>query len=710
MRALSLGTTMSLVTAREERWGAGLTRQAVRGGAARTAWCHDGTHDLGVHHPRCSRAHLGAQPPGGWRTVTTDDRPTPQAGQEGPRAVVASESLAQESSALLPLVRLWVQLDLARFQFLLAATGSDEDLNWPEFAAQAAAGGLGTWDPRRGVLEVRESDLPADWNLSAEELEWARRLLDYWLSHRTPEMCCDPLRWAFALGDWTAIDAAWLRQLRVSGQDTDPEAIRLLDTLPVGARQENPLLTWAWAAAAGYAAPPGKREATAITRVMADAISLHTRWRDASSVDAAVAAGTIWMLAQRFLPTSPPTASLDASWETQQELAEYIEGQRRRLNSPSPVIEVTFRAASARMALARADLRRVVAEADFAMALDPTLARTLVKGGADLALELMGFSSEPSARPTLTNRLGIGLEFQDEASEQLARGFAALRRLDRESFRAERPGLDAMPPGGPGWTGVVHLHQLEGALWGDPEDALNKTDAEGARHSVVWLEHRHPLGATLLAKGRIALLNRLGAYRAALSVAETLPQVARAVVQAHTLLWSGDLAAASRTAEAGLHDPETSLIDRVMLQIAAAAAVALDDTVPPSEWKPLANAAIDTCLKQDLWTPLALIPPEARRKLLNAAQPADPDILRLLTERVNGLAPDSRRPSGQITLSRREQLLLPLLAGPQTVPEIAAFLHVSPNTVRKQVVALRAKFGTDSRQALVRQARDAGLL
>ena len=52
----------------------------------------------------------------------------------------------------------------------------------------------------------------------------------------------------------------------------------------------------------------------------------------------------------------------------------------------------------------------------------------------------------------------------------------------------------------------------------------------------------------------------------------------------------------------------------------------------------------------------------------------------------------------------RSPLLLPLLAGKDSVPQIASQLQVSVNTVRKQVATLRAKFHADTRAELIRKA------
>ncbi len=70
--------------------------------------------------------------------------------------------------------------------------------------------------------------------------------------------------------------------------------------------------------------------------------------------------------------------------------------------------------------------------------------------------------------------------------------------------------------------------------------------------------------------------------------------------------------------------------------------------------------------------------------------------------------PHDQAPS--VELTPRERVLLPMLASADSVPEIARELHVSANTVRKQVVTLRAKLGAHTRSELVRRARNLDLL
>jgi len=63
-----------------------------------------------------------------------------------------------------------------------------------------------------------------------------------------------------------------------------------------------------------------------------------------------------------------------------------------------------------------------------------------------------------------------------------------------------------------------------------------------------------------------------------------------------------------------------------------------------------------------------------------------------------------------VKLTRREEVLLPLLATSSTVQEIADQQFVSVNTVRKQVVSMREKLGVGSRGELIRRAHELGLL
>lgn len=617
------------------------------------------------------------------------------------------EEIAAEQASL------WRRIDAARFEFAMAASGRRHQVGWDEFRSAMVDAKTAEWNEELQALVVRRPVVGEE-PLDAPAAYRARALLDRWLADRDRRFQVDALRWAIALGDWGAIDATWLDWFRADRVSVEAEIAGLLAGLPVEARRENPLLTWAWAVAASGDAPPAKREVRMVTNLVSDAIALHSQWQESETIDGAIAGGTVWMLAQRLMPTTPHTDGLEEAWRTHNEVARCAADRRRRGEPPSRSLEVVFRAASLRIALARADLPHAIAEADFAYAVDPVLASGLVSGGRNLATELLGVPGEipPSAHQDEPLSFAIGLSAQDAMSCRLAKALAPLRRLDRDGCTEALQAFSGMPPGAPGWTAVIYLKELVGALWDDPEVALIRADSEVARHAVASIEQRGRVGTILLARGRATLLDRLGAHRAALAAGESLPASWGRAVMATALLWAGDPEGAHRVASAGLHDVETTPFDRVSLLVARAAATVMDASRSPTSRLEATTLALEACAGHDVWLPLGLIPPAARERMVDLvdgsgqASPVPPEIL----ERLGALTRQPTPTSTGIVLTRRERVLLPLLATSDTVPEIAARLHVSVSTVRKQVVTLRSKFGAASRQELVRLARDASLL
>src|SRR5690606_32951965 len=103
----------------------------------------------------------------------------------------------------------------------------------------------------------------------------------------------------------------------------------------------------------------------------------------------------------------------------------------------------------------------------------------------------------------------------------------------------------------------------------------------------------------------------------------------------------------------------------------------------------------------------------------------DPDLRRLVTHLPEGLHPTlallsgpdlpAPRRSGEtmsslITLTAAEERALRALAGPGTLAEVAATLHVSRNTLKTQVSGLYRKMDASSRAETIAQARRHGLL
>nr|WP_300150650.1 LuxR family transcriptional regulator [Propionicimonas sp.] len=622
-----------------------------------------------------------------------------------------------EERYLQDVARLWESLDADRFRFAQDALGGRlPNLDWDGVVSWALDAEVAEWSG--GALLLKHS-LVTDGRrqVSPQTAYTARTLLDRWLFDPDPSLLVDALRWCVLLEAWDVLADLWAEQVAATPAGAMASTRALFAELPEEARRQSPILTcgWAWGQAGPVTSPEAERRF--LNCLLSDGLSIHAYWRGAERTDAGVIAGSLWMTAQRLMPTSDAASTLDQAWATQNEIAEYIAQQRGRGRAPSSTSEAIFRASSARLALARSDLDKAIAEAGYAMAIDP--AGELIAGGTKaLAMELSGYGdgSVPQAAPfaLACTPISHGCVGQDAASAAIARAHAALRTVDRELGAEAIAAMGEIRIGSTPWTSWIYVQALYAALWGDPGRALPKLDAMVAKCSVNSVEQYEPLGRALLRRGRIFLLDRLGASAAAIKSAKTIPGAWRYVPLAGSLLWAGDFEEAERTTRAGIFDPDTRMADRIMLQVVRAAAKVMLGTDPPELCRALANEAVDACLDGRLIA-LAILPTNVRHELVRCYSAPDgtsgaaalgEDVVRKLDGVVVG---DSGRKS-MIRLTKREQQLLPLLASADTVPDIAAALHVSANTIRKQVVGLRGKFEARTRAELIRKARDADLL
>ncbi len=609
------------------------------------------------------------------------------------------------SADALALIAAWGWVDDERFQFSVPVLRwAWAGLDWLDFRSAALAGGSAEPRAEDGALVLAQGRPEPP----AAEVDGLRRvLLDRWRQTMDPRFAVAALEWATRLGEWAVLSDDLMEAIRDRGLD-QPGVRRLFAGLPPEARRANPTLTWAWAAASAGLVGSGS-QSDMVRLFLADAVALHADWRKTRGVDAAVTAGGNWMMAQRLMPTSPPALAFEAAWRTQREIDEYIADARRRHESPSPRVEAVFRAASARIAFAAADLDQAVAQANFAGALDPGAAEVIVAGTRALALELMGVATEAaSLPPRKPDWSRLGLSVLDASSQCLAGAMASFRVLDRDGALNALAPLADMPRGASQWTLLAFLRQLDAALWGDPENDLLRIDSMSSVNAIVSREQRYPMAEVLLTRGRLALLERLGHHQAAIELARSLPARWRPAAESCALLWAGRPDEAARIAAGGLFEGSTMLADRLQLLVNRAAGLALDQAASPVAVEQAAAAALGACRENDHWLAVGLLPTEARCRLLEqVAADAVPELIR---SRLAGLPDYQIDASARVVLTRRERVLLPMLAGSESVPEIAASLHVSANTVRKQVVSLRAKLGAGSRAELVRLARRAGLL
>lgn len=511
--------------------------------------------------------------------------------------------------------------------------------------------------------------------------------------------------------DWERLQRLWLDRLRFAGFDAHPQAVPIYAEIPEDARRRYPMLTWARAVAVAKSEPGQDR--IEVRTFLRDAVALHADWQHNPDTDAAVLAGTIWLSSQQAQP--PDAIGADDAWSTRNAVAVLLEERRQHGEPPSDSTAAVFHAKSAQLALMRADVETAVTEADRAIVLHPGPAGQLSAGLRTLALELQGTSAElgleigePPAVPDPPDFLG-----QASMPARLAEAARAIRVLDRPAaVTALRP--LASERGEPGWPLRVAITALVGAIWDGAEDVLVQLDADFGRNSVLSAEHHLLLGRVALIRVRSLLLCKLNSPTDALGLMRNLDEPWTWVPTTRAQLWSGDLDAAIRTARAGLFvDPSTWHSDRVALSVLKAAAMASSSGRDAEEREAAYVRAVTACSRAQSVSALAMLPDFGFRALFDYHDQrgcdgcilCDPVVRSRLFE-----LPGSGSGSVLVRLTARERDLLPLLATPETVPTIAAQLHLSVGTVRKQVATLRAKFDARTREELIRRARSSGHL
>jgi DNA-binding CsgD family transcriptional regulator len=305
-----------------------------------------------------------------------------------------------------------------------------------------------------------------------------------------------------------------------------------------------------------------------------------------------------------------------------------------------------------------------------------------------------------------------GIRGLGQALSILAQGNQALRRLDRDGVEHS---LAQLTPHDAAFAGVWSVRaSIEGfrdGLWGDLGEGLQRLSGEIARRSRVSREQDELLGAALLGRARLMLLTKSGAFGAAMASLEVMPEGLRLLPQARVHLWAGQFDQAIRVADGGAYDEGRALVDRHLLLIVKAAASLLARR-SDAGLRAAAIKELRHLLVTENFVPIGVLPRPARDAIVGlcATELGDEPNLPVMVERFAELNDSGERGVRPLHLTERELVLLPLLATDVTVPEIARQLQVSVNTVRKQVVTLREKFGADSREELIRKARAYGAI
>ena len=480
------------------------------------------------------------------------------------------------------------------------------------------------------------------------------------------------------------------------------------------------MLTWASGAADSLLsdAPRQEGEAT-LQRLLLDSALLHADWSLREDTNTAVSAGTIRMIGERRLPTTHAGQSLEAAWRTKQEIDAFIDTRSRAGDGPSRNPQAVFRAFSARLALFLDDPLRAISEARWAALLADWEPVSALAAGVEALAQGISSDDRPSRR-SRTPLVGVdddfgvrGLKGMGQAFEILADGNDGLRRLDRAEVERSLSVIssDAAAIAGV-WSVRAALEGFRDALWGDLAVGVNQLSATVMRQAILGREQEEPLGGAMLTRARVVLLTKAGAFGAATQAAETLNGSLKLLPLARIHLWAGQFTRAIRVADAGPYEADLELVDRYRLTLLKAAAALLDGSCTPS-LRADAVEELRRMLKEEAFLQVALMPQPARDALINLYRSegdADDPGLRLLIGRLGQLNDAGDGGIRPLKLTDREVLLLPLLATDDSVPDIARNLHVSVNTVRKQVATLRGKFRAETRAELVRKASAYGAL
>jgi len=526
--------------------------------------------------------------------------------------------------------------------------------------------------------------------------------------------------WAHENADWTALSELWMRFPPAIWSTMPQSAVRVFAQVPPEARREHPALSQA---AAMTAALDPDRAGTfseqAVRTLRQDGRLLHSGWASHRSLDAALRAGSIWMMAQRTMDGHPDP--LDDAWATREAIAAVIDKQTHAGNAPRSSAQTLFHAASAVTALLRGDLFQARADCEQAVMLGrPGDIWALVGAGVEaLVLSIAGNPRGVArAAEAYSAQAPACGAFAEIAAPylHLALAHSAVRVLDRERAEKELQLAAALEEGSEFWSAYAWIRSMYDLTWRKPDFGLARLEAAVA-HNPFGIEYG-TLSDALAIRARADLLCCAGRIHEAdnllKSGAPSRLSDYLLVSQARMHLCGNDGAQAIRVSETGVHDPAIHAPARAHLHAIRSAGLLLVGAEDSAVGEALHEACTLVTEMADV-LPFVFIPAKLRSDLLarhdrlahDAPCILDAVVVRERLERVWGNLDAAPM---VVHLTSREEILLPLLATQETVEAIAKQLQVSVNTVRKQVATLRHKFGATTREAMIATAHELGLL
>lgn len=531
-------------------------------------------------------------------------------------------------------------------------------------------------------------------------------------------------KWALEAGDWASFETIW-RLYSPGDLVADPAARAGYAAVPTELRAKHPWLSFAAALASAYEPQSGRLDLDLMTTALIrDGRTLHANWRHHQTAEAQVVAGTLSMLAQAAISESVADLQVELPMRTYEELVELIRDSSLSGAAVTARALTFFHSIVSLVALLRGDWSRARREGEFALILSdgcglPGFLAALVvgsscamSGGTQDSVIAEKFLAEHAVHGC---RPGVWLE----PAFHLVKADSALRALDREQARHYLR-LHVVEGSSTRWFNFRRMHaavmSTAAILWDDPEQALAQFDSL-VPDSAGEMQQANPWDRLLL-RCRVELLLALGARNRAEQIVVDLLASADDSISAVPAAWfylcAGRFGDALSKADEGIFVLKISLADRAFLYAAKSAALQLGGAAEELVAS-AATAACVICAQANTLLPFAALPAAVRSYLVAEhgrhhgvsdcflSQAVRRGAFDMLRDGALALAPPLR-------LTRREEVLLPLLATAATVQEIANQQYVSVNTLRKQVVALRQKFDATSRDELIRRAHEAGLL
>jgi DNA-binding CsgD family transcriptional regulator len=531
-------------------------------------------------------------------------------------------------------------------------------------------------------------------------------------------------KWALESGDSASLEAVW-RTYSPGDLVADSGVRAGYAAVPTEVRAKHPGLSFAAAVASAYEPQSGRLDIDQmITALVRDGRVLHGDWAHHDTPEARVVAGTLWLLAHAVIPESVADRQHQVLTRTYDELVKLIRDSSLSGAAVTARALTFFHSIVSLVALLHGDWSRARKEGEFALILNdgcglPAFLAALVvglscavSGGTQNSVITEKFLAEHAAHGC---RPGVWLE----PAFHLVKADSALRALDRDQTRhfLRQHVVEASSAQ---WFNARRLHaavvSTAAILWDDPEQSLARFDSL-VPDPASDINRPNPWGDLLL-RCRVELLLALGAWNRAEHIVVDLLARADDSVSAVPATWfylcAGRFGEAMSKADEGIFELKISLADRAFLYAAKSAALQLGGAAEELVAS-AATAACVICAQANTLLPFAALPAAARNHLVAAHGRHHSDVDCFLSQAVRRGAFDALRDGPlplvpPLRLTRREEVLLPLLATAATVQEIADQQYVSVNTLRKQVVTLRQKFDAASRDDLVRRAHEAGLL